>query len=218
MNQKGVKIQANVREFVTEAFDYLSVLEKCSIDHSINRGLLEHIANGYVRYKNSDNFIKHIDDWIRSLTSVYKELGFDHETRQIRAVIDLQDQLIILDDELQSDLADIINIQTKYGLLIHYRSKTNKVDRTCPLSEFFEYVESHYPLIKDRYKGLGSSDAKVSKEVIMDPKTRRIVRVNMNDPDTFRRLGVLVGKSREDVEGRKELLMEFKFTEDMIDN
>ncbi|MBR5297660.1 MAG: hypothetical protein IKU29_07325, partial [Parabacteroides sp.] len=116
------------------------------------------------------------------------------------------------------DLQPIIDIQTKYGLLINWKSKDRKIDRTAPLSEFFEYIESHYPAIKDRYKGLGSSDAKVSKEVIMDPKTRRIVRVNMNDPDTFTRLSALVGKSKDDVEARKQLLMNFKFTEDMIDN
>jgi DNA gyrase/topoisomerase IV subunit B len=152
------------------------------------------------------------------LVNVYKEIGYDKDTEQIWATIDLQDQLIILDDELQRDLQPIIDIQTKYGLLINWTSATNKIDRTAPLSEFFEYIESHYPAIKDRYKGLGSSDAKVSKEVIMDPKTRRIVRVSMDDPDTIRRLGVLVGKSKDEIEGRKELLMDFKFTEDMIDN
>ena len=208
----------NVREFVIEAFDYLAILEKCSINHSANRGLLEHVANGYVKYGDSENFKKNIDKWLKSLVHIYRELGYYKDTNQIWATIDLQDQLIILDDELQRDLQPIIDIQTKYGLLIHWKSATNKIDRTAPLSEFFEYIESHYPAIKDRYKGLGSSDAKVSKEVIMDPKTRRIVRVKMDDPDTFRRLGVLVGKGKDEVEGRKDLLMGFKFTEDMIDN
>lgn len=209
---------ANTREFVIEAFDYLAILEKCSINHSINRGLLEQIANGYVKYGTTDNFIKHVDDWVRSLIYVYPELKFDHKTNQIKAVINLEDQLVILDDELKNDLIPIIEVQTKYGLLIRYKSRTNKIDKTTVLSEFFEYIESRYPAIKDRYKGLGSSDAKVSKEVIMDPNTRRIVRVSMDDPDTFKRLGVLMGKSRDEVEGRKELLMNFKFTEDMIDN
>ena len=208
----------DVREFVIEAFDYLMILEKCSINHSANRGLLEHVANGYVKYGNSENFIKNIDKWLRSLVHVYRELRFDKDTNQILATIDLQDQLVILDDDLQRDLQPIIDIQTKYGLLIRWKSASAKIDKTAPLSEFFEYIESHYPAIKDRYKGLGSSDAKVSKEVIMDPKTRRIVRVSMDDPDTIRRLGVLVGKSKDEVEGRKELLMDFKFTEDMIDN
>ena len=219
MSHKGNEpATTNVREFVIEAFDYLAILEKCSINHSANRGLLEHVANGYVKYGNSENFKKNIDKWLKSLVNVYKEIGYDKDTEQIWATIDLQDQLIILDDELQRDLQPIIDIQAKYGLLINWTSATNKINRTAPLSEFFEYIESHYPAIKDRYKGLGSSDASVSKEVIMDPKTRRIVRVSMDDPDTFRRLGVLVGKSKDEVEGRKQLLMDFKFTEDMIDN
>ena len=218
MGRRGGVITPDVREFVIEAFDYLMILEKCSINHSANRGLLEHVANGYVKYGNSENFIKNIDKWLRSLVHVYRELRFDEETNQILATIDLQDQLVILDDDLQRDLQPIIDIQTKYGLLIRWKSASAKIDKTAPLSEFFEYIESHYPAIKDRYKGLGSSDAKVSKEVIMDPKTRRIVRVSMDDPDTIRRLGVLVGKSKDEVEGRKELLMDFKFTEDMIDN
>lgn len=218
MGRKNDICTPNVREFVVEAFDYLAILEKCSINHSANRGLLEYIANGYVKYGNSENFIKHITEWLKSLSKIYLEIGFDEGTNQIWATIDLQDQLIILDDELQQDLQPIIDIQTKYGLLIRWKSASAKIDRTAPLSEFFEYIESHYPVIKDRYKGLGSSDASVSKEVIMDPKTRRIVRVKMDDPDTFRRLGVLVGKSKDEVEGRKELLMGFNFTEDMIDN
>lgn len=209
--------KVNTSDFVIEAFDYLAILEKCSINHAANRGLLEYVANGYVTYGNSENFIKNIDKWLKSLTNIYTELGFDHETNQIWATIDLQDQLIILDDELHKDLQPIIDIQTKYGLLIRWKSASAKIDRTAPLSEFFEYIESRYPVIKDRYKGLGSSDASVSKEVIMDPRTRRIVRVSMNDPDTFRRLGVLVGKSKDEIEGRKQLLMDFDFTEDMID-
>ena len=219
MGRRGNEwITPNVREFVIEAFDYLMILEKCSINHAANRGLLEHVANGYVKYGDSENFKKNIDKWLKSLVHIYKEIGYDKDTEQIWATIDLQDQLVILDDELQHELQPIIDIQTKYGLLIHWKSASAKIDRTAPLSEFFEYIESRYPVIKDRYKGLGSSDAKVSKEVIMDPKTRRIVRVSMDDPDTMRRLSVLVGKGKDDIEGRKELLMNFKFTEDMIDN
>ena len=179
---------------------------------------MEQVANGFVKYGSTDNFIKNINDWVKSVCKIYPELKFDDDTNQICATIDLHDQFIILDDELMNDLMPIIEVQKKYGLLIRWKSASAKIDRTAPLSQFFEYIETRYPVIKDRYKGLGSSDAGVSKEVIMDPRTRRIVRVSMDDPDTFRRLGVLVGKSKDEVEGRKELLMNFKFTEDMIDN
>ena len=78
-------MKGNVKGFVTEAFDYYAELENVSIDHSINRYLLEHIANGFVKYGSVDNYINHIDDWIRSLVKVFPELGFDHENHQINA-------------------------------------------------------------------------------------------------------------------------------------
>lgn len=212
------KQKADVREFVTEAFDYLNTLKECSINYSVNRYLLEYIANGYVKYGNAQGFIEHIDEWIRFLCKIFPELGFDHDTHQIRATIDLQDQLVIIDDDLREDLQPIIDIQTKYGLLIEYKSQSKGIKKTTPLSQFFEYVEDNYPVITDRFKGLGSANAKVSREVIMDPKTRRVVRVKMDDIDTMNRMGVLVGKSKDDINGRKELLMDFKFTKDMIDN
>lgn len=212
------KQKADVREFVTEAFDYLNILKECSINYSVNRYLLEYIANGYVKYGDSKNFIDHIDEWLRFLSDIYPELGFDHETHQIRAVIDLQDQLVVLDDDLRTALESIIDIQTRYGLLIEYKSASKGIKKTTPLSGFFEYIEDQYPVIKGRYKGLGSSDAEVSKEVIMDPKTRRIVRVSMNDPDTYQKMAVLVDDGKDARTQRKEILLNFPFTMDMIDN
>ena len=211
------KIKADVQAFVTDAFDYLSNLDECSINHSANRYLLEHIAHGYVQYGSTQSFIEHINDWIRSLIKVFPELTFDDDSNQIKAVIDLQDQLVVVDDELMSDLQYIIDVQTKYGLLIEFKKKDGTMMQTT-LARFFEYIESYYPSIKERYKGLGSSDAKVSKEVIMDPRTRRIVRVKMEDLDTMKRMGVLVGKSKDEITARKDLLLNFNFTKDMIDN
>ena len=75
-----------------------------------------------------------------------------------------------------------------------------------------------YPMIRDRYKGLGSSTAVVSKEVIMDPRTRRLIRVSMDDYNTYDTMGMLIGDGKENKRNRKEMLMNFKFTMDMIDN
>lgn len=212
------KNNSMIQEFITDAFDYYTILEENSINHSVNRYLLEHIANGFVKYGSVENFIKNIDKWIRSLVKIYPELGFDHKSNQIHAVVDLQDQLIIIDEELKDDLSEIIRVQSQYGLLIKYKPKNSDKSITTTLALFFEHISAFYPVIKDRYKGLGSSDAKVSREVIMDPNTRRIIRVKMDDLDTDRRLGILVGKSKDEVNARKELLLNFKFTKDMIDN
>ena len=113
----------------------------------------------------------------------------------------------------------VINIQKKYGLLITFKPKNaNTVPQTTTIGRFFERIERMYPMIRDRYKGLGSSTAVVSKEVIMDPRTRRLIRVSMDDYNTYDTMGMLIGDGKENKRNRKEMLMNFKFTMDMIDN
>ena len=208
----------NVKSFVMETFDYLDRLRECSVTKSVNRYLLEHIAYGLSKYKTVDNFINHVDDWLRSLVDIYPEIGFDHDTHQVTATIDLQDHLVVIDDELIDSLSYVINVLDKYGLIIEYSSKKNPEVRSTALSKFYEYTEGFYPVIKERYKGLGTSAAIVSKEVIMDPKTRRIIRVTANDVNTMRQMGVLVGEGKENKTARKDMLMNFRFTMADIDN
>lgn len=215
--KNGSKIIADAKEFVTEAFDYLEKLENLSIDYSISKYLLEYIVNGFATYgETPEQFINNVDDWLRMVTKVYPEVRFDHNTNQISATIDLIDQLIIVDDHLVESLHDLIDIQKRYDILIHYTSKT--VNTTTTLSKFFENIKRFYPVIKNRFKGLGSTEPDASKMVIMDPKTRRIFRVGFEDIEwTTQRLARLVGKTKEDVLERKEMLMDFKFDMSMID-
>lgn len=210
--------KVNAKEFVTEAFDYLSTLGEASINRSTNIYLLEYIAYGFAKYGDTvDAFEKHVDSWVRMLVKIYPELGYDHKTHQIKAVIDLVDQLVVVDEDLIAQLRYVIDIQKKYGIFIKYIDK-NKQPVQTTISRFFEYIEKMYPSIKARYKGLGSSAAIVSKEVIMDPKTRRLLRVTMDDANIISTMGMLVGDGRDNKSARKEMLMDFKFDMSMIDN
>lgn len=212
-------IKTNAKAFVTEAFDYLNTLTEVSINRTCNRYLLEYIAYGFVKYGcTPQQFENHIDEWIRMLVKIYPELGYDHNNHQIVATIDLVDQVIVIDDELVTQLQYVINVQSKYGLLIKYTpAKATKPIQTT-ISRFFEDIEKMYPTIKDRYKGLGESAAIVSREVIMDPRTRRLLRLTIDDVNTMKAFDVLVGGGKENTNQRKEMLMNFKFTMDMIDN
>lgn len=207
----------DIREFVTDAFDYPSILMEVSVTRTVNRYLLEHIAHGFVKYGSVEGFIDHVDDWIRDLAGVYPELGFDHDTNQVTATIDLIDQVVVIDDDLYTTLQPIIQIQTKYGMFVKYTTADGGT-QTLTIAQFFEAIEKFYPKIVGRFKGLGSSEAEASREVIMDPRTRRISRVTVSDiARTNQQLGVLVGKSNDEVNQRKELLMNFHFTSADID-
>lgn len=208
----------NVSDFVTEAFDYLTTLKEVSVNRSVNRYLLEYIAYGIATYGSKDAFIKNIDKWLKSIASVFKEIGFDHNTNQVFAVIELIDNFVLIDDELLTELDYVINIIKKYGLLIHYQSSKRNVDTQTELSHFFEYIEDAFPQIKGRYKGLGSSDPEVLREVVMDPSVRRIYQVTMEDAVTLQKMGALMGSGKDNINQRKDMLMNFKFTKADIDS
>lgn len=204
-------MRTSARRFIEESFDYLETLTEVSLDRSVNRYLLEHIAHGLMIAGSVDKFIKSVDKWIRSLVKTYPELGFDHTSNQVVAVIDYTDQVVVIDQSLYDDLMYVINVQKKYGMLVTYDG------RTVTIARFFEDIQRKYPQIKDRYKGLGSSDAKVSKEIIMHPATRRIFRVDASDVNVMRIYDALVGKNKEDILARKELLMNFDWKPSDID-
>jgi DNA gyrase/topoisomerase IV subunit B len=125
---------------------------------------------------------------------------------------------VLIDEDLVNSLADVIRIQSKYGLIIKYDSNKKNIHSQTELSHFFESIEDLYPKITGRYKGLGSTDASALREVVTDPRTRRLIRVTMEDALTYEKLAMLVGKSKEDVANRKEMLMNFKFTPADIDS
>lgn len=209
--------KGNIKAFVRDAFDYTKKLQECSLVYSTNRYLLEFIAYGFVQYDNVEKFIDNIDDWLLMVSHTYGEVGFDHEAKQLKATIDLVDNLVIIDENLKEALEYVINVQKEYGLLISYQSKKIGDGKTT-LCHFFEAIEKQYPVVQDRFKGLGSSGADATTEVIMDPRTRRIMQVTANDIQTEYVLATLVGKSKENILDRKELLMNFKFDMSMIDN
>jgi DNA gyrase/topoisomerase IV subunit B len=208
---EGVVQKASGRTFITEAFTYLSDLIDLSLDLSVNRNLLEHIAYGMMQAGSLDAFLNNIDNWCVESLKVFPELGFDPKSHQILATIDLTDQVVVIDQTLFDRLQPIIEIQRKYGLHVIYDTNTTTI------AQFFENIQKNYPVIKDRYKGLGSSDPKVLREIIMDPKTRRIFRVDASDIHIMQTYDMLVGKSKEATRRRKEMITSFKWKPSDID-
>lgn len=212
------KIKCDAREFVRESFEYRNVIVAASYERFVNRYLLEYIADGFVKYGTVDNFIKHMNEWLCSLTKIYKEIGFNPDTNQLHATIDLVDQLVVIDDKLMESLSYVIEVIKKYGLLIRDNGVDGRTISQTTLLRFFERIEDGYPKIVQRYKGLGSSQPIITREFVTDPRTRRAIKITMNNIDTFTRINDLMGDSKDNIKNRKELLMNFPFTKDMLDN
>ena len=208
---EGVVVNTTARAFIEEAFDYLSNLIDVSLDLSVNRYLLEHIAHGMMIYDSVEGFVENIHKWQIALRKIYPELKYDGKSNQIVATIDFKDQVVVLDQNLYNKLIPIIHIQQKYGMSVQYESKT------VSLGRFFEDIQRKYPVIKHRYKGLATSDPKVLREMVMDPRTRSIFRVDISDPHTMETYDMLVGKGKDAIRGRKDMIMNFKWKPSDID-
>lgn len=214
-----VKKNITASELVTDIFDYLANLTDVAITRSTDVQLLEFIAEGFAKYGNTvEGFEKNVDKWLANIIKIYPEMTYDHKIHQLKVVINLHDHLVIIDNDLIEQLQYNINAIKKYGLVVQYPDKVTGKNRSTTMSSFFAEIEKFYPTIKDRYKGLGSSPAYASREVIMDPKTRRLLRVSMDNPNVNTIMGNLVGSGKENIAARKEMLMDFKVTKDMIDN
>ena len=59
----------------------------------------------------------------------------------------------------------------------------------------------------DRYKGIGEVNTDVLRETAMDPKTRKIIQVTMNNvPEAIKWAGILLGD--DDINKKKDLFLE----------
>jgi DNA gyrase subunit B len=217
-NIKIIDDKFTSRELITNAFEYNSILHEVAISRSSNEQLLELIAFGFAKYGESvEAFNKNHKKWLNMASGTFKEIGYDESTHQIYGVYHLTDFVVVVDDSLIKELKYVIDAQKQYGLIIKY--KYNNEEYASLLSDFFNFVEKRYPVIKDRYKGLGSNPAIATKETMMDPNSRRIIRINVSDAQHLaRQLNILSGKSKEDIQGRKKLLDEFEFKREMLDN
>ena len=85
---------------------------------------------------------------------------------------------------------------------------------------FMEMVDRAYSgIIEQRYKGLGESDASMIFPSMMNPKTRKMVRITMDDVEKAKKtIELLHGDSEAMRDARRRLLHDADITLEDIDN
>ena len=86
--------------------------------------------------------------------------------------------------------------------------------------QFMEMADKSFNVpIEQRYKGLGESDASMIFPSMMNPKTRKMVRITMEDAEEARKtIELLHGDSEAMREARRKLLYDANITLEDIDN
>ena len=160
--------------------------------------------------------------------SKFRELTYNIDTQSITGSINKESFTLIVDEIFQKMASRMIRImkeQSAFYIACKNKNasindpKSDDWDRMT-LGEFLTMVEGKYSVvIEQRFKGLGESSADLMFRTMMNPKTRKLIRITMKDvEDAMETLKILHGDSAEMREMRRKILDEADITLDDIDN
>lgn len=152
----------------------------------------------------------------------FPEMYYDNKDNLIKGVIDGKYQLIEVSESLVRRASKLICILGRWGFpkVGSFVLKDLKTGNESKLSmlETLKILKKYQPNILHRFKGLGENDDEDIKTTIMDPNTRTLIRVNiddiLNDMKTFQ---ILRGNSPQDILNRKQMMRSFKIPKENID-
>lgn len=186
---------------------YQSEIIRVNNRFDIHPELVEFIA----RYRKEKDFEK-------LLNKRFPEITID-EDGVLNGIHEGRFQTIILDDlffhqlkEIERFIFDVNNGVIDYQIL----EKNSKKPIKYTLFQFFQMTAKYEPNIIKRFKGLGELEANELWETTLNPNTRTLVRMTMNDvEEEVRKFGVLHG---EDSELRKAMMDGFRISREDLDN
>ncbi len=144
------------------------------------------------------------ESWVYSVREHFDE--FDKTYSII--LTDEKEDIIILDEEFLSSptYKKIVKSALDFPLLVKFGNKTKEIKSLFnAYSEIINTLKEGMEL--QRYKGLGEMNPEQLWETTMNPKTRRLVRVSIEDAaEADRIFSVLMG---EEVEPRREFIEKY---------
>jgi DNA gyrase/topoisomerase IV subunit B len=201
MLQKHYQINDRLLEIILEEFSMLIDSEKTTPEEIIMRTNIQHLMD--------------------RIGEEFKELQYDDTHHEIKGSIDAKMQLIEISTNLVKRSMSIIKIMNKYHVgknkfvLLDIRTKS---EYDLSLLGILKMLKKYQPTILHRFKGLGENDDEDIKETIMDPNTRTLIRVNIEDIENDAKIFQLLrGKTTADKLGRKTMMREYQIDPALID-
>lgn len=152
----------------------------------------------------------------------FSELFYDDKDNVIRGSIDSVWQELELCEGLIKMSKDVIRMLRTWmpgeeGSIVLRNIKTN-AEHELSLLGTLMILQKFQPDIEHRFKGLGENDSDDIKTTIMNPNTRSLIRVNINDFENDMRIfQILRGGSQLDMAQRRAMLKAFEISPEDID-
>lgn len=163
----------------------------------------------------------------RLLRSKFPELDYRKEYKSIMGSYEGENVSLIIDDifmRMAHRLIGMIHNLPSFYLLVKNRrdqedSRPDKWD-LMTYGEFMTMCDKTYRIdIEQRFKGLGEGDASITFPSMMNPKTRKLIRITMSDvAEAIKTMELLHGGTDEMRKARRKMLADADITLEDIDN
>lgn len=209
----------SVLDATTGYLDELRTLQKRSF---CNRDVLEYICYFLVMTQDAPK-----GTFEKLLHKKFPELNYAKEFNSIMGSYEGENISLIVDDiflRMAHRLMHMIaNLPAFYLLVKNAKDKEDPRPDKYDLMTFGQFMEmcdkSFMIDIEQRYKGIGEGKADITFPSMMNPKTRRLVRITMDDiEDAMKTIYLLHGPTEEMRKARREMLDKADITLADIDN
>lgn len=161
-----------------------------------------------------------IERLMEKIQNEFPEVEYDEKNKIIKGVIDGKYQSFELTDRFLEKSKELVNIIKKWSsnkTITLYNKKTGAEDELSLLG-ILKILKAFQPNILHRFKGLGENSDDEIKETIMDPNSRTLIKVHIEDIENDMKVfQILRGNSPADALNRKQMMKEFKIDRNMID-
>ena len=220
------KISKSVfKDFIYDTQEYEEDLIDLANFFGVNKFLIERIA-AYILMNygpNADmdslfednNFVV---GFIEFIQKKFPEITLKGN-HSLRGVADGRFQSININNRFMKKIEDFYNIYNVYGYLI--LAKDKNADDYIPMSigEFLTNANKYKAKIITRYKGLGEANSKQLWDTTLNPNTRILIQLTMDDVqrdlEIFEKLH---GTSKKNLEDRKDMIAKYKIRKEDLDN
>lgn len=226
----GEMKKKELKEFIYATDSYNDELTLIADHYSVNRKLIEIIAYNLIMYSllhkmepNATSLNKALKDQ-KFITKMMNEIQKEFpeiilkNTDNIQGVSEGHYQSLNLSGKFMYKIKIFTDIYSTYGLYLKYSDKDDKMIKGT-LGDFLTDTLKYSPKIEERYKGLGEANWWEIAETIMNPSTRMLVQLTLDDVDRdLKLIENLHASGKEAQEFRKKLMKEYRISRDEIDN
>lgn len=194
---------------------YYNLLEMLSGREACDPHIIEHVCNAITKYGMGT------PEMIEYLKKHLPEMTYDEEEKSLSGSYYGKNYGLIIDNSFITIAKEFLRVFTQNpSMYVIYRNKNKDSDdipEKVSIGDFFKNIYHDYDInAEQRFKGLGEADSMLLFETTLNPKTRKLVRLTMDDRDrAIQTMRLLHGK---DAAAKRELLMAADIDDDDIDN